>query len=417
MKRLVPTLSLLALAGYAAAEVISDDAAKVTVGLYYQGRMDLSHGASTTGDTVAPSENAAGASDSADFYLRRARPSIKGTFGDGFIFQTTLAADNVGKNTTASSTAPGIVLFEAYAGRKWNDSLGTETLVGGKKVAWFYTGNANATTGMFATMRPTTPIGVPNNVGLAYKLETPMVRFGVDVLNNVGTGIGGITGGGDDTANGTNHSEGLFYSARVEITGLGDWTSAWQESFTGRPGHGFVLGLEAAAVNHDRLSDADAVTVGAQPGEAGAGVAAIEGMIHLDGLTAVADFRYQRTSLSTDAGADLAGIHSTTMTIQAGYAFETGIALVPVIEPAIRFAKIDNNVDNENEGASFGGATGNNDYGASGRQFEIGLNGYFNGHKNKLSLDYIRWTGEAGPAATNDDPNANILRVQHQLWF
>ena len=415
MQRLVPSLLLLSLAGYAAAEsVMTDDAAKLTVGLMVQARMDISRGGNSAGDVYSPSENGPGQPDTADFYLRRVRPYFKGTFGDGFLFQTTLAADNAAKTGTAAT----VTLFDAFVGKKFVSGDVSHTIVAGKKNAWFYTGNFNQATGLFPSFRPTVPVGAPNNVGLSYRLDAPFIRFGADVLNNVGTGFASSTAlgaAGDDNANAsTNEGEGLWYSGRVEITGQGDWASGWQESFAGKPGHGFVIGLEAAGDSKDRLADVNGAVVGNQPGHATATIFGFEGMLHVDSLTAVADFRVQRTSFVTDAGADVDAISSQTFTIQAGYAFPTGAAWVPVVEPALRFSKIDNNKDNSNEGANYGAA----DYGASGRQIEIGMNAFFNGHKNKLAIEYVNWVGEEGAAAPNDSaPTAHILRIQQQLWF
>lgn len=422
MQRLVPSLLLLTLAGYAAAEsvVMTDDAAKLTVGLMVQVRMDISRGSDSADDVYSPSENGAGRPDTADFYLRRVRPYFKGTFGDGFLFQTTLAADNLGKN---SSSTTNVTLFDAFVGKKFVSGDVSHTVIAGKKNAWFYTGNFSQATGLFPSFRPTVPVGVPNNVGVSYRIDAPVIRFGVDVLNNVGTGFSSPTAmgaAGDDTANAKEDGgEGLWYSGRMEITGQGDWASAWQESFAGKPGHGFVLGLEAAGDSKDRIvfvpaTTAPAPIAPAQKGTATAAIFGFEGMLHFNDLTAVADYRMQKTSFQGDNGSEPDSINSSTFTIQAGYAFRTDFAGVPVVEPALRFSKIDNMKDNSNEGANYGTA----DYGASGRQIEIGLNAYFNGHKNKLALEYINWVGEEGAVAPKDNaPTAHILRLQQQLWF
>ena len=417
MQRLVPSLLLLTLAGYAAAEsmVVSDDAAKLTVGMLTQVRMDIARGSNNADDVYSPSENGAGKPDTADFYLRRLRPYFKGTFGDGFLFQTTLAADNVGKNATSSTN---VTLFDAYVGRKIVTGDLSHTVIAGKKNAWFYTGNFNQSMGLFPSLRPTTPIGVPNNIGVSYRLDAPMIRFGVDVLNNVGTGFTTSTAmgaAGDDTANAnTSQGEGLWYSGRLEITGKADWASPWQESFAGKPGHGFVIGIEAAGDSKDRIADVDGATPLAQAGSASAAIFGFEGMLHLDSLTAVIDYRMQKTSFVADAAANPDAVHSHTFTVQAGYALATGIALVPMVEPAVRFSTIDNFGGNTTEGVNYGAA----DYGASGRQVEIGMNAFFNGHKNKLAIEYINWTGEEGATpATGNAPTAHILRVQQQLLF
>ena len=409
MKRIAPTLSLLALAGIAGAEVISDDAAKITVGLLTQARMDVNKGSLASNDTYSPTEGATGKPDTADFYLRRVRPALRGTFGNGFVFQTTLAADNAGKN---GSNAVNVTLFDAFAGRKWTDGSVSHTVVAGKKNAWFAMSNFTSATNLLPSMRPLTAVGVPNNVGAGYRLDAPYVRFGVDVLNNAGSGVY-AAGNGDDTASATQNSgEGLWYSGRVEITGAGDWASAWQESFAGRPGHGFVVGLEAGAVNNDRVTaDLDPSTAGPQVGKTSAFIYGLEGMIHVDGLTAVADVRGQKTTPTPDVGNTPDKVTGRTLSIQAGYAFQTGWELMSVIEPAARYADVDNNTDVEGESTTYGGA----DYSGSGRTIELGVNGYFNGHKNKISADFIAWEGET--PAVGDAPTAYIFRVQHQLWF
>ncbi len=411
MHRLVPSLSLLALVTCAGAEVITDDGVKLTVGLLTQARMEIARGGTTSGDAYSPSENSSsGQPDTADFYLRRVRPYLKGTFGDGFIFQTTLAADNAGRNGASPTT---VTLFDAWAGRKIIGSAVTHTIIAGKKNAWFYSGNFNQATGLLPSFRPTVPVGAPNQIGLSYRLDSPIIRFGVDVLNNVGTGYANSTtlgAAGDDAVNASqNEGEGLWFSARMEITGTDGWGSPWQESFAGQSGHGFVIGLEAGAAAKDRL--ASVVAAPGQPGHATATIFGLEGMLHLDEFTAVADIRMQRTAFAADAGTDPDTVSAQTITLQAGYAFTIASALVPVLEPALRYSKIDNNTSESNEGALYGGS----DYGASGRQIELGLNAYFNGHKNKLAVEFIHWTGEEASGA--GEPTANILRVQHQLWF
>lgn len=421
MKRLAPTLSLLALAGMASAEVVSDDAVKLTIGALFQPRMDIGRGSSVAGSgshsTYAPSEGAgtaaAGAEpDDADFYFRRMRIGIKGTFQTDWVFQATLNADQLGKNTgTSSNGAVNVTFYDAFAGRKFAMGSVAHTVLAGKQPIWANSAAFRGPTGLFPTSRASGALFRYNGTGVAYRLDSSIVRAGIDVQNN---GAGSTAGSGDEQASQTeDYGEGLMFAGRVELTGPGEWSAPFQESYAGKPGKGFVVGLDLGTNERDRGLDTDPNTAGVQAGNMDTVLYGIEGVFHLDGLSVLAEYRNTVTTANPDNATDRSKVRAMVALIQAGYAFPLGSTGCN-IEPAIRAERIDNNAD-ETGATNWGG----DEFGASGRQFEIGVNVYFGaGHKNKLGIEYIRWVGEDVATTTDSDPaTANILRVQHQLWF
>ena len=84
------------------------------------------------------------------------------------------------------------------------------------------------------------------------------------------------------------------------------------------------------------------------------------------------------------------------------------------VEPAIRFSKIDVNKDNDNEGPN-GFDQGEYRGGQSGSEFTIGVNAYWNGHKNKTQLAYTSWQGEE--PVSGDKADAKVITLQHQVTF
>ncbi len=399
MKQLVPTLSLLALAGFAAAEVVSDDAAKITVTGLFQPRADFGHGSnvSGTGDrsTYAPSEGAIASPDTADLYFRRLRVGIKGTFQQDWIFQATIQADNQGKNTSTAATGnPALGFYDAFIGRKFVVSDMTHTLVAGKQAILANTAAFRGTTTLLPTPRASAALFRYNGTGAGYRFDSPVIRAGFDVQNNAG----------DDQAGQTQtYGEGLLYAGRIELTGPGAWSAPWQESFAGKPGHGFVVAVDLGVNQRDRTSATASVDTK---------LYGFEAMFHFDGLTAVADCRQTQTVTTPDTAAVGTNIHARVTGIQAGYAMplaSTGYN----IEPAARFQRIDGDLDAV--GATNWGA---DEFGGSGRQFEVGVNVYFAGHKSKIGVQYIRWVGESVTTTIDaDSATANIVRVQQQLWF
>jgi hypothetical protein len=372
-----------------------DNDLKLTFGLYAQTRLDAGSGSDASGDPYAPSEaSASGRADSADLYVRRFRWYMKGTY-QGYLFNATVDGDNWGKNLGGGKDKSGIGLFEYYAGKQWQVGDTSHTLTVGKQVSWFNSANLRTSTMLLPTTRASVSYLAPVGVGLGYRGDAGCMRLFADIQNNTG----------DDNANATKfQGEGLVYLARLEVTGTGSWTSKWQESFAGKPGHGFVVGLESGINVHDRVSGAvaDTSALGA------------EVLLHLDGLSALAEVRTLKLRTTTDAPATPnSSKDGLIYVLQAGYAVP--LANGWVIEPATRLTSRDDDRANDAEGPLFTVANSATDYGNSGTQFEVGVNWYLSGHNHKIGLEWLHWTGEAD--ASGAKARADLIRLQHQVLF
>ena len=95
---------------------------------------------------------------------------------------------------------------------------------------------------------------------------------------------------------------------------------------------------------------------------------------------------------------------------QIGYAMTQWVDTSGVlVEPAFRFSYLNADTKNDDEQTVLGieGADAN----SSGYAFDVGANLYFNGHNNKLQIALQHWDAEAG------EGKADLVRVQHQIWF
>ena len=379
---------------------IADADAKVTVGLFSQARVDVARAHDTSGDRYSINDGASVAPDTADIYLKRFRPYIRGT-AKGAIFVATLQADNWGKDSTgnvagANVSTTSVSLFEGYAGKEFVVGDIKHTITLGKQLSWFNFANNRPILMQFATNRATAALLAPVGVGAGYRLNSEMINLGLDIQNNTGDSAGSNTQ--DD-------GEGMAYTGRIEFTGpKGNWNiGKWQESFAGADGQGVALSLDAGTNRGDRTGGAGAF---ASENTTALGV---ELLVHNDGLTALGEYRTQRKAKTFDSGAANADTPAKIWLVQAGYAFkiEGGMAL----EPAVRYTNIDMNSDDSNEGTSYGVA----DWGTSGKQIDLGLNLFVAGHGHKVSALFTYWKSEE--TAAGDQADARIFRLQHQLMF
>ena len=402
-----PRLALLALAASTsalAAVEIADADTKVIIGLYQQARIDVAQARDLNGDRYSINDGTSVTPDTADFYIRRFRPSLKGSV-KGAIFSTTLQADNWGKDVSGKDAAgnntstTSVGLYEAFAGKEFQVGGIKHTVTLGKQLAWFNTAGSRSTTMQFVTSRASCTLLSPIGIGAGYRLASELVNLGVDIQNNTGDSTGSNTQ--DD-------GEGLCYTARIEFTGpKGDWNiGKWQESYAGAAGHGLALGLEAGTNRGDRSGSG----TGASPyaGETTTAYGA-DLLLHVDGLTAFGEYRVQRKAKTYDGNTESTTTPARIWSAQAGYAMnlEGGLAL----EPALRYTSIDMNRDDANEATVYGTA----EYGASGQQVDVGLTLFLAGHNHKLSGIFTSWNGEANTAG--DQGTARIVRIQHQILF
>jgi hypothetical protein len=445
-----PVISLIALAAVSAPVMaldIADNDVKLSIGTQLQFWAQSTEGKADTAtfnrDTNTETPGAIVPYDQAnntntepapvDFFLRRARLNVKGTFKSVWIFSYSLRTDRLdqGTNATAGRTP---AQQTAYVGRVFKGDDWTSQVKGGLDYPFFNIADVGPSSAYLLPGQRATQsldggtVGTSaRGVGVSYLLTGPWITWGFDILNNV-----------NEAGGSTKVRSGLFYSTRVQLSPAGDWHIAkYTESFAGAEGHGILLGIEAGENYHaqpgtigesgttsignvNRLTSNDTFTVGtAAPGGAG-NVTAItrDGLVygadlllHIDGLTALAEARFQQDTYKIDttvpAGGSYQGHQDHFIWLaQAGYA-------VPVnggtqsLELAGRYTFIDQNTEFRNETAAFGAQ----DYGNSGTQEEAGLNWYFSGHSAKLGLSYLHWNAESGAA------HENIWRLQQQIAF
>ncbi len=406
MPRFTATPLLLALAAGAplAALEVADDTVKLGLGLYMQVRAEVIQAEDSAGDAWNATEGMAGQNDTADMYLRRFRPIFKGSYQDTWLFSLGLAADNWGRTNSSN----GLTLDHGWLGAKY-DAFGWKHQTSwGKQQSDFNSAGARTAACLFPTQRPTAMMVNMNALGVCHTAKLDTVTVSLTAMSNVG----------DDSATPTTEGEGLFYAARVEWNGTGDFKNTkWQESYVGAEGKGITIAAELGTNINDKVADADVITAGVQPGSIDTLVYGIEALLHMDALTALVEYRAMSRSGGLDSGSEADDAKSSAIVVQAGYAFP--LSGGTVLEAAARFAKVDLITDIDGDTANYGvaptGFTAMPDNAGSGRIIDLGVNWYIKGHNNKMGLMVELWEGEE--PATGDNPSATAIRLQHQLTF
>lgn len=407
--------------------IVKDSDLKLTVGGQIQFRADWSKARTSAGQPYDVNAVANGKSDDLDFYLRRCRLFVNGTYGD-YSLKFGMRADNADKVNNGGGRT--FEIHYASITRKWAGDA-TQYLQIGLDYAFFNSASYGSSSAhLFPAARATEGLMAPRGTGVGYRLDAGNFFFGVDVQNNNKV----MNGTGDDTvpAAAAYQSEGLCYTTRLEFTPSGAWAikpKDYKETFAGKAGNGWMLGLEAGYNAHDTEAVAgapagatsqwkDTLTVGA------------ESLLHLDSLCALVEYRWVRQTTNTDVG-DANGDnprYATVFVIQAGYALPCLLVSGAVIEPVARYTNMDYNRAG-NECSSMGGseyAVATSGAPASGNQYDLGVNWYPSAgtYSNKVSLLYTHWLGEASNSDVNgavagDDykAKADIVRVQYQWLF
>jgi hypothetical protein len=357
-----------------------------------------------------------------DFFLRRARFSFKGTYKSVWIYSVALRIDNQDKGVNGANRTPA--MHNAYLGRKFkmNDDW-TSQVKAGLDYAFFCPADSGPSANLLLpAQRATQGMVAVRGVGVAYKLSGPFLTWGVDVQNNTAENSG--------VAGQQTKSPGLWYSTRVEFSPKGDWhVDKYQESFAGAEGKGVLVGAEVGENKRALVANVSETATGDLNGNgtvqtftAGAGgvnyVAkdtlcyGAEALVHVDGLSALAEARWQKDKYTVDSGT--AAAHSQLSGNQKGFIWlaQAGYAIkvnggTQALELALRYTSIDKNTEFDHETAGYGAG----DFGVSGQQEEAGLNWYFAGHNSKMGLMYTHWTAEQGNA------HENIVRLTEQLTF
>jgi hypothetical protein len=377
---------------------VSDDDVKLGLKLNLQVRAEKADASNAAGADYSIIDGAGVDSDPVDFYVRRARIGFAGSYKGDYRFQYIIRIDNQDKSSSSSSssidpmaTSSQSVNFNrrpethvAFLERvfKSEDSSFEHSIRAGLDYAFFNSASVWGGSGMLLASRSTDQSAMlaPRGVGIGYKLTAPWVMLGVDVQNNVS----------DDAAG---SGDGLCYTSRAHISPEGEWkVKGYQESWAGKPGKGLLVGVEVGR------------NVGADNGTTRTTTTAygIDAVVHLDGLSALVEFR-RAVAENTGTGAET---KRQIILAQAGYAFV--LENKTAIEPAVRVSQIDLNTDNDNETAPYTAAA---EYGASGTQYEAGVNWYLNGNGHKLQALYQRWEAEEGEA------EADVVRAQWAMSF
>ncbi len=379
--------ALLAIAG----SVCAGDGPEFKPFLYLQTRADIVSGTANSGaDAVPATDNGAEQADLVDFYFRRARTGFNVSMGS-ISGKVTLDTDNAGRSSAPrfnGSTGSAVTVYDAWLNYRFGDGDVKHSVKIGQFQAAFNTSPFYSSANhQFAASPMTEALMANRQIGVGYMLDTAMVDVWVDVQNVRTDGNAGQSGAGAD-------GDGLWISARAQLTGTGEWAlKGWQESFAGKAGQGFAVGLELGHETEQAAGGDTVTTVGY----------GVDVLFHWNQITALAEYRGQNAETETAAGAT-STVTGHAFRVQAGYAFPLQGGMV--LEPALRYQQLDANKDVDST-ASFGGS----DFGVSGTEIDVGLNLYIKGHSQKVSALVTWWEAEEGNA------DATIVRFQHQITF
>ncbi len=403
--------TLPALETRAEAASISDDVLALNVSTLIQARAEDGKASNGAGQAVSLDS---GAVDSATpdpyFYLRRARFGVRGTYAQDWGFNITFRADGAGRAGTnaglasaSGSAGETALLQQAFVWRTFAAGSVRQQVQIGQDYAFQNReqGVLSSSELLLPNYAATTQLLNSRAPGVGWRLDSAMVTAGADLQNNTTS-----TGGAAGSLAGENRAEGPFASARIELTLPGTWRLPRDtESCYGRPGHGLRVGADIAENWHARTIVGGAATPNNSQSTRDYG---IDALLHLDGLTAVVEDRWDVVTNHADSGPSAPRTNRQVWLAQAGYAVRAaGIAL----ELAARYERID--VKTTTLATDVYGVNNQDDYGNSGRQIDLGFNVYWKGHAVVTQLEYTRWT----PSVSGSDAKAQIVRLQQQLAF
>ena len=410
MNHPVKTLAALALLGVLAptahAVSIKDDILSITPTLRIQTRAQMNDATSTTGSDYRVAGGIPGAVDEPiDFSIRRARFGMAFKYGSNWKGTFTLQADNTDQNGTQGTAARAALTAIRYAwlerGFALQDGMAAAIKFGLDKPEQNAQDKLSSSRKLLPNDAASSGYLSPRGVGIGARFNHPVFMIAADLQNNTNAAKDATV-----AVPNTNNSEeeGYFYGVRAEFSFSPEWFIAKRaDSFLGKEGHGFNVGL-SYGVNADAvLADVDPGAA-VDKGQQSLSAYQIDGMLWLNGLSGYIEYRAGTLESTSNVGTAIADVDSEYITLQLGYAFLVG---EEVLEPAIRYQIIDND-SNADETVNYGN---NTESGGSGTQIDVGLNYYLSGHDNKLSLAVSLWESEEGSG------DATIIRLQHQINF
>jgi hypothetical protein len=400
-----------------AAVSITDDGLTMNFGLDIQAQESMANAYDSTGKPFDIVQAKDGRSDQLNAQERRARFFVYGAYNTDWKYFLGYLVDNA-DNTGYKNANRAAQLFKAWLERDLpSDSGLVSTLHAGVDYPFYNIAIQGDPNWMFCNQRATGTLSNIRGEGLRYKLGGNQFTWGFDVMHN-------MDGAKPAAAETANQRDGLFYSTRLEVSVLPGKKPAYKESYAGAAGHSLLLAADLGYDNHD-LGFYNPAAGNYRVNSLGYGV---EALYHMDGLSALGEFRELNTTANAVVGAPpTLKNRAQIWLLQAGYT-------IPVdgmgIEPAVRYTKINYGLatqvaDNYDGPAAVGGASlasGSNngvfgqnavdaDSGLSGHQIDVGVNVYFVKHTIEMQIDYSYWKAEYGSA------RANIFRVQEQIAF
>jgi hypothetical protein len=393
--------TMVAFAAPAHALSLQDEKLSLNFKLIFQNRGTMFlDAADADGNSYDPIRGTSGEPERLRFDLRPIRFGMSIKYGEhwkGFIM---FRSEKLDLNNPAAFTRL-LHVFLANAEFAFKTGSLEHAFHFGLDKAWSTESNFPAWSNLFPSDRIVSVKSEVRGVGVGYMMRGSFFNLGLDVQNN-------NTGVKDKQASnliGAEDNNGLFYSGRLEVAPKPQWLLAKKiESYAGEKGTGLVAGFDMQ-VNNKNLDDDKSDETFTRSNMLTFGP---DLLLHWDGLSTIAEFRWRRTMI--DVVPDIGGAATSTTSkgifwgVQAGYAIPLGD---PVLEPALGYSQLDNDVDIISTPV-YGGGTDN---GPDGSTFTAGLNLYFDGHANKLQLAYQHWRAEGGHG------RADIIRLQHQISF
>ena len=409
VKSCVPVLVVLAVAALPAA----DDATLKVSGVIQARALLLSQGTNAAGDPYDPLRQQDGRAEVARFGLRRARLTAAAQTPDGWLGTMTIrSVEPNNLNGTADTNGGGIQLYLAFLGRTFKAGAVEHDLSLGLQKAFTQESSISTSTLLFPatsiTAMASDTFGA-RGAGVFYKLSHEFVRFGVSVQNNTTANGAELKDGSPDAGN-PGARNGMHVSGRVEA---GVLPSKKSESFAGAAGTQAVVGFDLATNRSAYTTN----TTTAPGRRTDAVVLGPDFLLHHDAWSLVAEYRVTLvdvTDIDQDPE-DTTRNEQRCWSVTTGYAIPTGGG--PVLEPALRLQWADvhshRGVPTANDIGANPALTENGEFTGknSGREWAVGLNAYWNGHKIKTQLAFTE------SRAAVEEARTRFLTLQQQMLF
>lgn len=401
LRTIVPSLAILAVAPFAQGLEIEDGDVKMKIGVRIQSRIEIAQAkdASDNDYDIWERESYSGSNDDPqqlNFLFRRVRLKTKGSYAGFVKWWLDLDFDKVGKDDNTDgpdADLNGVGIKFEFGG----DDMEHAVSFMWDSPAMIMGVDDSSSKLLMPTGRTTGEVQTWSEdfILLRYEMATPVVGLTID-LGNADVG---------DDGEGNYQNNNYVLGARVSTPISEDMAlgKGRRESFVGAvEGFGHELGVALGFESWD--GDGEGAGSGPAGDSNNAIVFGIDYLAHLDQLTFQFDFAYRSEA---DGGSSEPGEddrNSIFLNIQGAYAIPLENDLV--VEPALRLGLIDLDAEFDDEQGVY-----QDEGGASGTYFDLGLNVYTHGHNSKFQFNLAFFSPEEG------DGDATIFRAQHALDF